>query len=194
VFVFFRLGGMRNRQLAVVSQSELILQRQEWKRNGKRAVCVAGAFDLLHPGHVRLLEQARGLGDILMVALQSDESARIAAEQAAKLIGAPSVPGTAAAARNFVARPITPQAERAEILAAVAAVDFVAIFDEPTAGEFIARLAPDVLAQGGEPGSSENAYADDDAVTAAGGQVVRLPLEPGYSTSRLVERISQLQA
>jgi cytidyltransferase-like protein len=181
---------MRNGQLAVVSQTELILHRQEWKRNGKRVVCVAGAFDLLHPGHVRLLEQARGLGDILIVALQSDESVRVAAEQGDKLVGAPAplVPG------SFPARPITPAAERAEILAALAAVDFVAIFNESTAGAFIARLVPEVLAQGGEAGSSENAYADDDAVTAAGGQVVRLPLEPGYSTSRLVERITQLQA
>jgi cytidyltransferase-like protein len=181
---------MRNGQLAVVSQSELILQRQEWKRNGKRVVCVAGAFDLLHPGHVRLLEQARGVGDILIVALQSDESVRIAAEQAAKLIGAAGPP----AAGDSVARPITPVDERAEILAALAAVDFVVIFEEATAAEFIARLAPDVLAQGGEAGSRENEYADDDAVKAAGGQVVRLPLEPGYSTSWLVERISQLQA
>jgi D-beta-D-heptose 7-phosphate kinase/D-beta-D-heptose 1-phosphate adenosyltransferase len=182
--------------LAVVSQTELILQRQEWKRNGKRVVCVAGAFDLLHPGHVRLLEQARGLGDILVVALQSDESVRVAAEQAAKLVGAPCpAPAPASALTGQLpARPITPQAERAEILAALGAVDFVAIFDEPTAGQFIARLAPEVLAQGGEAGSSENAYADDDAVAAAGGLVVRLPLEPGYSTSRLVERISQLQA
>jgi len=173
--------------LAVVSQSELILQRQEWKRNGKRVVCVAGAFDLLHPGHVRLLEQARGLGEILIVALQSDESVRVAAEQAAKLIGAPSVPAPAA-------RPITPADERAEILAALSAVDFVAICDGPSATEFIARLAPEVLAQGGEAGSSENAYVDDDAVTAAGVQVVRLPLEPGYSTSRLIERITHIQA
>jgi cytidyltransferase-like protein len=187
---------MRNGQLAVVSQSELILQRQEWKRNGKRVVCVGGVFDLLHPGHVRLLEQARGLGDILIVALQSDESVRVAAEQAAKLIGAPCpAPAPASAlAGKFPARPITPQAERVEILTALATVDFVVIFDEPSAGEFIARLAPEVLAQGGEAGSSENAYADDDAVTAAGGQVVRVPLEPGYSTSRLVERITQLQA
>jgi len=176
--------------LAVVSQTELILLRQEWKRNGKRVVCVAGAFDLLHPGHVRLLEQARGLGDILVVALQSDESVRVAAEQGDKLIGAPApmVSG------SLPERPITPAVERAEILAALAAVDFVAIFNEPTAGAVIAQLAPEVLAQGGEAGSSENAYADDDAVTAAGGQVVRLPLEPGYSTSRLVERITQLQA
>jgi cytidyltransferase-like protein len=193
VFVLFRCGGSRDWQLAVVSQTELILHRQEWKRNGKRVVCVAGAFDLLHPGHVRFLEQARGLGDILVVALQSDESVRIAAEQAAKLVGAPSVPSPAVAARNLAERPITPQAERAEILSALAAVDFVAIFDDATASEFITHLAPDVFAQGGE-GSRENACADDDAVRAAGGQVVRLPLEPGYSTSRLVERITQLQA
>jgi cytidyltransferase-like protein len=194
VFVLYRCGGSRNGQLAVVSQSGLILQRQEWKRNGKRVVCVAGAFDLLHPGHVRLLEQARGLGDILIVALQSDESVRVAAEQANKVVGAPSAPDPAAAARSSTARPITPQAERAEILAALEAVDFVAIFDDATGSEFIARLAPDVLAQGGDAGAREIAIADDDAVNAAGGQVVRLPLEPGYSTSRLVERISQLQA
>ena len=173
--------------MAVVSQSELILHRQEWKRNGKRVVCVAGAFDLLHPGHVRLLEQARGLGDILIVALQSDESVRITAEQAAKLVGAP-------APSSAPARPITPEAERAEILSALASVDFIAIFEEATAAEFIARLAPDMFAQGGEADSSENDCADDDAVKAAGGLVVRLPLEPGYSTSRLVERITELQA
>jgi cytidyltransferase-like protein len=185
---------MRNGQLAVVSQTELILQRQEWKRNGKRVVCVAGAFDLLHPGHVRLLEQARDLGDILIVALRSDESVRIATEQADKLVGSLGVAGPASAgAGKLPARPITPEAERAEILAALTSVDFVAIFEEATAAEFIARLAPDVFAQGGE-GSRENACADDDAVKAAGGQVVRLPLEPGYSTSRLVERITELQA
>jgi cytidyltransferase-like protein len=185
---------MRNGQLAVVSQSELILQRQEWKRNGKRVVCVAGAFDLLHPGQVRLLEQARNLGDILIVALQSDGSVRIATEQAGKLVGSLGVAGPASAvAGRLPGRPITPAAERAEILAALAAVDFVAIFEEATAAEFIARVAPDVFAQGGE-GSRENACADDDAVEAAGGQVVRLPLEPGYSTSRLVERITELQA
>ena len=185
---------MRNGQLAVVSQSELILQRHEWKRNGKRVVCVAGAFDLLHPGHVRLLEQAHSLGDILIVALQSDESVRIATEQADKLVGSLGVAVQASTrTQKFPARPITPAAERAEILAALASVDFVAIFEEATAAEFIARLAPDIFAQGGE-GSRENACADDDAIKAAGGQVVRLPLEPGYSTSRLVERITELQA
>ncbi len=61
--------------MAVVSQSELILQRREWKRNGKRVVCALGVFDLLHPGHLRLLEQARALGDILVVAMESDARA-----------------------------------------------------------------------------------------------------------------------
>jgi D-glycero-beta-D-manno-heptose 1-phosphate adenylyltransferase len=190
--MFFRSGGMRNEQLAVVSQTELILHRQEWKRNGKRVVCVAGAFDLLHPGHIRLLEQARALGDILIVALQGDESVRIAAEQADKLVGSLHSPRPETD-RSLPARPVTPATERAEILAALAAVDFVTIFEEATAAELIARLSPEVFAQGGE-GSRENACADDDAVTAAGGRVVRLPLEPGYSTSRLVERITQLQA
>ncbi|MGB7752145.1 MAG: hypothetical protein WCF88_11410, partial [Candidatus Acidiferrales bacterium] len=134
------------------------------------------------------------LGDILIVALQSDESVRIATEQADKLVGSPRVAVPASTrTQKFPARPITPQAERAEILAALASVDFVAIFEEATAAEFIARLAPDIFAQGGE-GSRENACADDDAIKAAGGQVVRLPLEPGYSTSRLVERITELQA
>jgi cytidyltransferase-like protein len=196
VFAFSRLGGVRNGQLAVVSQSELILQRQEWKRNGKRVVCVAGAFDLLHPGHVRLLEQARGLGEVLIVALQSDESVRIATEQGDKLVGAlgPSPALASAPAGRFPVWPITPAAERAEILAALAAVDFVAVFEEATAAEFIARLAPDVLAQGGDADANANDCADDDAVKAAGGQVVRLPLEPGYSTWRLVERITELPA
>jgi rfaE bifunctional protein nucleotidyltransferase chain/domain len=190
VFVFFRRGGTRDGQLAVVSQSELILQRQEWKRNGKRAVCAAGAFDLLHPGHIRLLEQARGLGDVLIVVLQSDESIRVAPEQSSKVVGASDVATT----RNIPPRPVTPGAERAEILAALAAVDFVVIFDDATAGEFVVRFAPELLVTGGDPGSRESAYCDDDAARAAGVQVVRLPLEPGYSTPQLLERIAQLQA
>src|SRR5271156_505118 len=126
MFGFIRLGGMRNGQLAVVSQSELILQRQEWKRNGKRVVCVAGAFDLLHPGHVRLLEQAHSLGDLLIVALQSDESVRIATEQADKLVGSLGVAGPASAgAGKPPARPITPAAGRDDLLGALTAVGLV---------------------------------------------------------------------
>ncbi len=142
-------------------------------------VCAAGAFDLLHPGHVRLLEQAHGLGDILVVALRSDASVR-----SNKKLDAP----------HAGARPITPATERAEILAALAAVDHVVEFDEATPREFFARLAPDVVVKGGEAGSEETAFLDDEAVKAAGGRVVRVALEPGYSTSFLLERISQLHA
>src|ERR1700723_4236725 len=98
------------RELAIVSQTDLILQRREWKRNGKRVVCAAGAFDLLHPGHVRLLEHARDLGDILVVGVKSDANARAGAGSSSATEGA-----------GFV----NPAAERAEILAGLAAVDCV---------------------------------------------------------------------
>jgi rfaE bifunctional protein nucleotidyltransferase chain/domain len=190
MFSIYRRGGLRNRHLAIVSQSELILQRQEWKRNSQRVVCAAGVFDLLHPGHIRLLEQARGLGDVLVVALQSDPSLRSGGRQS------PQATATAGRADAQIAagQPITPAAERAEILKALAAVDYVVEFDEPTPCEFVARFAPDIVAKGGEPGSQESAFLDDDAVKAAGGQVVRVALEPGYSTFLLIERSTQLRA
>lgn len=153
-------------------------------------VCAAGAFDLLHPGHVRLLEQARGLGDIVIVALQSDASVGASALQG----GRRGATGNAAAAQTAATRPITPANERAEILLALAAVDCVVEFDEPTPREFFVRLAPDVVVKGGEAGSEETAFLDDEAVRIAGGRVVRVALEPGYSTSFLLERISQLHA
>lgn len=158
--------------MAIVSQTDLIFQRRESKRNEKRVVCTTGAFDLLHPGHVRLLEHARDLGDILVVGVQSDASARTNSTGVAGLVN--------------------PAAERAEILAALGAVDYVAEYDDPTPREFIARLAPDVLAKGGEISSDESDFLDDEAVRACGGKVVRIPLEPGYSTSRLLERIKNI--
>src|SRR5579863_9495309 len=112
MFSICRRSGLRKKHLAIVSQSELILQRHEWKRNGKRVVCAAGAFDLLHPGHVRLLEQARGLGDILVVALQSDASARSDAQPA-------GAAGEDRTNQGAATRPITPANERAEILLAL---------------------------------------------------------------------------
>ena len=163
--------------MAIVSQTDLILQRREWKRNGKRVVCAAGAFDLLHPGHVRLLEHARDLGDILVVGVRSDAKA---AE------GSHSV--------TVGGKLVHPAAERAEILDGLASVDYVTEYDEPTPREFIARLAPDVLARGGEISSNESDFLDDEAVRACGGKVVRIPLEPGYSTSRLLERIKNIHA
>lgn len=160
----------------VVSQDELILHRSEAKRNGKSVVFASGRFDLLHPGHIRLLEQARSNGDVLIVAIESDASASRKREQ------------------ESAQRPLTPAAERAEIVAALAAVDYVVEFDSATARELIARLAPDVVVKGGEPGSEESAFRDDEAAAASGSKVVRIPLEPGHSTARVIERIKNISA
>ena len=150
----------------VVSQDELILQVQARKRKGQRVVFTNGCFDLLHPGHVRLLEQARSLGDALVVAINSDASVR-------QLKGAH--------------RPVIPEGERAEILAALAAVDYVVVFQEPTPQRLIATLLPDVLVKGSDWGPSEVVGREE--VEAAGGRVVSIPLEAGYSTTRLLERM-----
>lgn len=162
----YALAPVRVAELgAVVSQDELILHVRGRKRNGERVVFTNGCFDLLHPGHVRLLEQARALGNFLIVAINSDASVR-----------GMKGPG----------RPVIPERERAEILAALAAVDYVTVFDEPTPRELIARVLPDVLVKGSDWGADEVVGREE--VEAAGGRVVSIPLEPGYSTSRLIER------
>lgn len=153
----------------VVSQDELILHVAQRKRNRERVVFTNGCFDLLHPGHIRCLEQARALGDVLVVAVNSDASAR-------QLKGD--------------GRPVVPQEERAEILAALAAVEYVVIFDEPTPHELIARLLPDVLVKGGDWGPNEIVGRAE--VEAAGGRVVSIPVEPGYSTTGILERIRHI--
>ena len=150
----------------VVTQDELILHVAEAKRNARRVVFTNGCFDLLHPGHIRGFEQASALGDLLIVAVNSDSSVRF-------LKGAD--------------RPVLPQQERAEILAALAAVDYVVIFDELTPRELISRVVPDVLVKGGDWGSGEIEGREE--VEAAGGRVVSIPLEPGYSTTAMIERI-----
>ncbi len=150
----------------VVTQDELILHVAEHKRNGERVVVTNGCFDLLHPGHVRGFEQARALGDVLIVAINSDSSVKF-------------LKGND--------RPIIPQDERAEILAALEAVDYVIVFDEITPREIIARILPDVLAKGGDWG--ENEIVGREEVEAAGGRVVSIALEPGYSTSAIIEKI-----
>ena len=154
----------------LVSQDELIVHVAARKRNGDRVVFTNGCFDLLHPGHVRCLEQARAMGDLLVVGVNSDSSAR-------QLKGD--------------ARPILSQDERAEILAALAAVDYVVIFDEPTPRALIARLRPDVLVKGGDWSPDEIVGREE--VEAAGGRVVSIPLEPGYSTTSIIERIHSLR-
>ncbi len=150
----------------VLSQDELILHARRWKSNGRRIVFTNGCFDLLHPGHIRSLEQARALGDVLVVAINSDAGVR-------RLKGR--------------GRPVIRQGERVEILAALAAVDAVVIFDEPTPQQLIARLLPDVLVKGGDWGPEEIVGRAE--VEAAGGQVVSAPLVPGHSTTAILERI-----
>ena len=164
----------------VLSQGDLILHRSEWKRNGKSVVFVAGTFDLLHPGHVRLLEQARELGDMLVVGVASDAAVREMQAAAGAL------------ASNSVERPITPAAERMEILAALAAVDCVVEFDEPAPLKLLAQLDPEVMVEGAAGERGARMLQSQPAIS--GGKLRTIPLEPGYSTTELVKRIKQRHA
>jgi D-glycero-beta-D-manno-heptose 1-phosphate adenylyltransferase len=152
----------------ILTLEEAILRFGREKRNGRRIVFTNGCFDLLHPGHIGSLEQARALGDALMVGLNSDASVR-------ELKGA--------------GRPVLPEHERAEILSALESVDAVIIFDEPTPREVIARLLPDVLVKGGDwPGDQ---IVGREEVEAAGGCVVSIPVVPGYSTTAILRKIRE---
>jgi D-beta-D-heptose 7-phosphate kinase/D-beta-D-heptose 1-phosphate adenosyltransferase len=166
----------------VVSQDSLILQRRRWKDNGQCVVFASGCFDLLHPGHIRLLEQARSHGDVLIVGVQSDASFRNAHA---------GVAGTGELSSKRALRPITLGAERAEILAALAAVDYVVEFDDPSPARLIESLGPDIVVEGAaapvKPGK-DTAVRSEDTLSP---RLVRVLLEPGYSTSRLIERIQQ---
>ena len=141
---------------------------QRLRAEGKTVVFTNGVFDLLHVGHLRYLQHARGLGDALIVGLNSDRSVR--------LIKGPD-------------RPITSQDERAEILAALACVDAVVIFDEDTPKNLILAIQPDVLVKGAD--WAEDAIVGREIVEARGGMVVRMPIEPGYSTSAIVDKIKR---
>ncbi|MFN8000401.1 MAG: D-glycero-beta-D-manno-heptose 1-phosphate adenylyltransferase [Acidobacteriota bacterium] len=152
---------------AILSLAELQSEREILRQQGRRVVFTNGCFDLLHPGHVRYLQQARALGDALIVALNSDRSVR-------ELKG-----------EN---RPILRQDERAEVMAALACVDYVTIFDEPTPRTVIAALLPDVLVKGGDWGVE--AIVGREEVEAAGGQVLSLPFVDGCSTSDVIQRIA----
>ncbi len=145
-------------------------------------VCSSGCFDLLHPGHIRLLEHAKSLGDVLVVAIESD-----AAIRARSACGNGS-PG------NSSTRPITPSPERAEILAALAAVDYVVEFEGASPREFFTRMQPDVIAIGGSAGSGPAAHRQAVEFEGLGCKIARIPLEPGFSTTRLIERILEPRA
>src|SRR5437879_4961914 len=130
---------------------------QTLRAQGKSVVFTNGVFDLLHPGHLRYLQHARSLGDALVVGLNSDRS-----------VGENKGPG----------RPIVPEDERAEIVGALACVDAVVVFDEPTPQTIIEALQPDVLVKGAD--WAEDAIIGREIVEAHGGRVVRVRLEPGY--------------
>ena len=136
------------------------------RARGKAIVFTNGVFDLLHPGHLRYLQQARALGDLLIVGVNSDRSVK---------------------ANKGEGRPITPEAERVEILEALEAVDAVVVFDEGTPHAVIATLQPDILVKGAD--WAEDAIVGRDIVEARGGRVVRVAIEAGYSTSDIIERI-----
>ena len=152
--------------MPVVSISDAEALAESMRRDGKRVVFTNGVFDLLHPGHVRYLQAARAEGDVLIVAINSDRSV---------------------AAIKGPARPIMPERERAEILAALACVDAVVIFDEDTPAEIVRRLQPDVLVKGADWPADQ--IVGRDTVEARGGRVVLMPVEPGWSTTAILEKL-----
>ena len=136
---------------------------------GGSVVFTNGVFDLLHPGHVRYLREARALGDALIVAVNSDRSVR---------------------ANKGPARPVNPERERAEVLLALDSVDAAVIFDEETPHVIVSAINPDILVKGADWGPDD--IVGRDVVEARGGRVVRIALTPGHSTSELIRRAHAL--
>jgi D-beta-D-heptose 7-phosphate kinase/D-beta-D-heptose 1-phosphate adenosyltransferase len=136
------------------------------RADGRTIVFTNGVFDLLHPGHVRYLEQARSLGNALIVGLNGDASVR----------------------RNKgEGKPITPQDERAELLLALSSVDAVVLFDEDTPAEIISAIQPDILVKGADWAADR--IVGRDTVESRNGRVVRVPIEAGHSTTAIIERV-----
>jgi D-beta-D-heptose 7-phosphate kinase/D-beta-D-heptose 1-phosphate adenosyltransferase len=150
----------------ILSAEDLLAERARLRAAGKKLVFTNGVFDIVHVGHVRYLEQARALGDTLVVAINSDATVR-------KLKGA--------------GRPLMIQRERAEILAAMRVVTYVTIFDDVSPRSLIAELLPDVLVKGGDYALDEIHGREE--VEAAGGRVISLPFVEGVSTTRLLEKM-----
>jgi D-glycero-beta-D-manno-heptose 1-phosphate adenylyltransferase len=150
-----------------VTRGDAVALVERSRAQGKTIVFTNGVFDILHPGHIRYLRDARALGDLLIVGVNSDRSVKALAK-------APN-------------RPINPEAERVEVLSALASVDAVVIFDEDTPHAIITALQPDILVKGADWG--ENAIVGRDVVEARGGRVVRIALAEGYSTTKIIEKI-----
>lgn len=152
---------------AILTRDEAVRLVAEQRAAGRRVVFTNGVFDLLHPGHVRYLTEARSHGDLLIVGVNSDQSVR-------RLEKGPG-------------RPLNPEAERAEVLAALGVVDAVVVFDEDTPHDIVFALQPDVLVKGAD--WAADAIVGRDVVEARGGRVVRIPVAEGYSTSAIVQRL-----
>ncbi|HHL39507.1 MAG TPA: D-glycero-beta-D-manno-heptose 1-phosphate adenylyltransferase [Deltaproteobacteria bacterium] len=155
----------------VISLRALKKELAALRAAGRRVVFTNGCFDIIHAGHVRYLRKARSLGDVLVVGLNSDSSVRA--------VKGPS-------------RPVVPQAERAEVLAALVPVDYVVIFGEPTPEKLIRAVVPDVLVKGADWKEGEIVGAS--VVKAAGGRVARVRLLKGRSTTNIIEKVLALGA
>jgi len=151
-------------QPTTLAEAEALVQRL--RRAGKSIVFTNGVYDLVHPGHIRYLQAARALGDALLVGVNSDRSVR---------------------ASKGPQRPIVPEAERAEVIAALDCVDAAVVFDQDTPHEIISHLLPDVLVKGADWAADE--IVGRDVVEARGGRVVRMPIEQGFSTTALIAKI-----
>lgn len=157
---------MKSTQEKIMSRRDLAATLEKLRREGRKVVFTNGCFDILHPGHVRYLERARALGDILVVALNSDVSVR-------RLKGPE--------------RPVQAERDRCEIVAGLGCVGFVTIFEEDTPREIIDELMPDVLVKGAD-WTLDNIVGRD-LVESRGGLVFALEFEEGFSTSRIIEKI-----
>jgi rfaE bifunctional protein nucleotidyltransferase chain/domain len=152
----------------VLSTSEAVAWRRELGRQGKRVVFTNGVFDILHPGHVRYLATARSHGDALIVAVNSDRSVRA--------IKGPT-------------RPVNTEADRAEVVTALACVDAAVVFDEDTPFDIISAIQPDVLVKGAD--WAHDAIVGRDIVEARGGVVIRVKVEEGHSTTNVIKKVKE---
>lgn len=157
---------MRTVSTSILSQHEASAFATRVRASGGCIVFTNGVFDLLHPGHIRYLSDARALGTALIVGVNSDRSVR---------------------ANKGPTRPITPEHERAELLGGLRCVDAVCLFDEDTPYSLIASIQPDVLVKGADWGADN--IVGRDVVEARGGRVVRIPLAEGFSSTRLIEKV-----
>ena len=156
----------------IITVDELAPLLAEYRRQKQSIVFTNGCFDLMHIGHTRYLQSARDLGDLLVVGVNSDESVR--------------------ALKKGSDRPIVPETQRAEVLAALACVDYVVIFREPDPGSLITLLQPDILVKGGD--WPLDRIVGRDTVERRGGRVQAIPLVPGVSTTGLIQRIRSTRA